>query len=117
MALCRAFVALDLLWQVFAVIGLVSELIRRPPIILQLVRIHTLELIVLQVLLRAVCGLESEHVEGVFVHGLLQGFQILRGLFRDKERHLNDVSEENLTWLGFLLPMVGGEWRGVVTLL
>jgi hypothetical protein len=82
------FIALDLLWQVFAVIGLVCELIRWPPIILQLMRIDTLELIVLQVLLRAVCGFESEHVERILVHGLLQGFQILRGLFRDKERHL-----------------------------
>lgn len=94
MALCRAFIAFDLLWQVLAVIGLVRELIRWSPIILQLVRIDALELIVLQVLLRAVRGLEPEHIEGVFVHSHLQGFQILRGLLRDKKRHLNDVSED-----------------------
>lgn len=72
MALSRPFIALDLLRQVFAVIGLVSKLIRWPSIILQLVRIHTLELIMLLILLRAVSGLEPEHVEGVLVHGLLQ---------------------------------------------
>jgi hypothetical protein len=71
-ALCRAFIAIDLLWQIFAVIGLVSKLIRWPPIILQLVRIDALELIVLEVLLRAVRGLEPEHVKGVLIHGLLQ---------------------------------------------
>ena len=87
MTLSGPFIALYFLWQVLAVIRLVSKLIRWSPIILQLVRIDTLELIVLQVLLRAVGGLESEHIERVLVHGLLQGFQILRGLFRDKERH------------------------------
>ena len=72
MALSRGFIALDLLWQVLAVIGAISKLIRRPSIILQLVRIHTLELIVLLVLLRTISSLEPEHVEGVFVHRLLQ---------------------------------------------
>jgi hypothetical protein len=72
MALSRGFIALDLLWKVFAVIGLIGKLIWRPSIILQLVRIHTLELIVLLVLFRTVRGLEPEHVEGVFVHGPLQ---------------------------------------------
>jgi hypothetical protein len=71
-ALGRALIALDLLRQVFAVIGLVSELVRWPAIILQLVRVHTLELVVLLILFRTVCSLESEHVEGIFVHCLLQ---------------------------------------------
>ena len=71
-ALGRALIAIDLLRQVFAVIGLISELVRGSAIILQLVRIHTLELVMLLILLRTVRGLESEHVEGILVHGLLQ---------------------------------------------
>ena len=71
-ALGRALIALDLLRQVFAVIGLISELVRWPAIILQLVRVHTLELVMLLILLRTVRGLESEHVEGVLIHCLLQ---------------------------------------------
>jgi hypothetical protein len=71
-ALSRALIAIDLLRQVFAVIGLVSELVRWPAIILQLVRVHTLELVMLLILLRTVRGLESEHVEGVLIHCLLQ---------------------------------------------